>query len=1829
MATEKRKAIIADRPAKKIKFDDSGEPKPVKRTAEKKSSKAPVEAKPLKKALDKPKEETRPKSLKSSLLNGEERAFPRGGASVLTPLEQRQIKADAERDVLFEEAGKSKVVREEYGNDDMAVDDAPKSATKKRSKGSKSKATGEEEEMEIVRIQGLGYKTLTTGSLVLGQVTGITSKDVALALPNNLTGYVPITAISERVNERIQALLTEDAKEQEDGEDDEDIDLHKLFRTGQFLRAYVTSTVSESERGGKSKRHIELSVNPRQANTGLTDLATSYTVQASVKSVEDHGVVMDLGLEDTSVRGFVSKKELGQSWKIDDLQQGQVMLCTVTGLASDGKVVKLCPDPLRLSELNKHILKEAKTIDPFIPGTAVEVLVTSLADGGLTGKIMGTVDATADVMHSGSGLNKEAFEKIKPAQKISARIIFTLPKSENRKVGISLLDHVKKFEEQAKSAKKKSKLANSQIIDEAKVMRIVPGTGVYFDVAAGQPGFAHISKLSDENVDALFEETGPFALHTVHKARVLNHNPIDGLYNISLQQSVLDRKFLKLEDVQVGSIVEGKVDKMILGPKGITGVLVNLEEGISGLVPEMHMADVKLQHPEKKFRENFPVRARVLSVDPERRQLRLTLKKTLLNTDAAVWQDYTHINVGDESAGTIINVKHNGAVVQFYSNVRAWLPVSEMSEAYISDASQHFRVGQTVTVHAKQVNAEDNEMIVSCRDTPAFNERQNTAWQQLTPGQVVTAKITELAKEMISVETDSGINGLIRAAHLGDGTEEKSKKLLKQLRVGQGMSELLILDKNERQHVLTLSNKQSLIKSAKEKTLIKSIADATPGTQVHGFVRNVTPDGIFVEFGAGVVGYMPKTQITKDRLAQPAFGYRKDMTVSAKVLSVDSAQQRFVLTLREDQAPAPPSRKAVASVTLTLQNPVDGVSTSLDDYTLGKETKVRITSIKDTQLNVQLADNLQGRVDVSEVFDSWDDISDRKRPLAKFRPRQELSVRILGIHDARSHRFLPISHRNASVPVFELTAKSSNLASEGDILTLSDLKVGSTHLAFVNNIAESHLWANITPNIRGRIAFLDLSSDSALRDISANHPVGSVIRVEVKSLDASANRLDLVPVGASSQTIKSLSDISVNASYPGKVLRVTERSVHVALSDTVSGVIDLTSISDDFSTASTAQFDRNTIIRACAVDVDMPNKRLFLSVRPSKVLSSSLPVADPQITSLSQLKSGSIKRGFIKLVRPNGVVIALGPRVEAFVKVADLSDRYIKDWQAEFETDKLVKGRILEVDENLNHVQMTIKRSQVEEDFVPPRKMEDLEEGEVVTGRVRKVEAFGVFVDVDDTNPRVSGLCHRTEIADGRIGDITAMFDEGDKVKAKILAIDLQKRRISFGLKASYFKDADGEGEQSLDDSDGDAEAGVALGDISSGDEMDVSGGIDLEEAVQSDASSDEEAGSDTEMSEAPPATGLKTAGFDWTGTSAFATPTTDADKEASAPLPKSRKSSQPATYTDHTADLDLTGPQTPSDFERLLLSSPHSSSLWIQYMAHHLRLSETSTARSIAQRALTTIPLRELDEKQAIWLALLNLEVNFADSGPASEARTEQTFRDACAVQDPFTMHVNMASILSQAGRLDAAERLYDGMIASSPSNAPNPFSANGAGSGVTNAKMAKSFRARSETWLSFARFLFDQDKAGKARGLLPRALQSVEEREKREVTVSFALLEFGEKGDAERGRTVLEGVVGEWPRFNRGWDRWVEGEEGLLKRLVEAGEEGADQIGRIKALFERMTKGKLKARRARTVFKRWREFEERYGDERDVERVMALAKEWVEKAGREKEEEEGEGED
>lgn len=143
--------------------------------------------------------------------------------------------------------------------------------------------------------------------------------------------------------------------------------------------------------------------------------------------------------------------------------------------------------------------------------------------------------------------------------------------------------------------------------------------------------------------------------------------------------------------------------------------------------------------------------------------------------------------------------------------------------------------------------------------------------------------------------------------------------------------------------------------------------------------------------------------------------------------------------------------------------------------------------------------------------------------------------------------------------------------------------------------------------------------------------------------------------------------------------------------------------------------------------------------------------------------------------------------------------------------------------------------------------------------------------------------------------------------------------------------------------------------------------------------------------------------------------PLSSEDEEDTTSAKKQKRKKQIAH--DLTADMHTKAPESNADFERLLLGSPNSSYLWIQYMSFQLQLSEVDKAKEIAQRALQTIHFREEQEKLNVWIALLNLECAYG-----TEDSLENAFKAAARANDSKTVHLRLAAILEQAEKYEVS---------------------------------------------------------------------------------------------------------------------------------------------------------------------------------------------------------------
>jgi small subunit ribosomal protein S1 len=157
-------------------------------------------------------------------------------------------------------------------------------------------------------------------------------------------------------------------------------------------------------------------------------------------------------------------------------------------------------------------------------------------------------------------------------------------------------------------------------------------------------------------------------------------------------------------------------------------------------------------------------------------------------------------------------------------------------------------------------------------------------------------------------------------------------------------------------------------------------------------------------------------------------------------------------------------------------------------------------------------------------------------------------------------------------------------------------------------------------------------------------------------------------------------------------------------------------------------------------------------------------------------KEGDVVEGKVVRKIKGGLLLDVG--VPVFLPASQIDIRRTGDISDYIGQD--LKAQIIKIDEARMNIVVS-RRRLIEEDRkrMKERLLEELEEGQLVTGVVKNIADFGVFVDLGG----IDGLLHITDMSWGRISHPQEMVNIDDKIEVKILKLDRKRERIALGLK--------------------------------------------------------------------------------------------------------------------------------------------------------------------------------------------------------------------------------------------------------------------------------------------------------------------------------------------------------------------------------------------------------------------------------------------------------------
>ncbi|KAI5448963.1 rRNA biogenesis protein rrp5 [Naganishia albida] len=1045
-----------------------------KRTHEEAGSRPTKKAKTENAPTKKPSAAPRP--VFTSSLVADETDFPRGGGTSLTPFEYKGLREEGRREADAEIAEEKK---------------KRKAAALKRAKNGKDKPKtkdGEEVDKDMIRVEHLNYKRLLPGTRLLARVQAVLPLHLILSLPNQLLAHVPITEVSSTLTDRLTKGEKEDdedmeidANAEEDDEEDADTpELSQLYQPGQYVSGIVTQNFP-SESSNKSflgmytpteqtrlASRIEMSLRPEKVNEGVmkADVTTGYRLTGSVKSEEDHGFAIDLGLKD--VEGFLKKEDAATK----TLFVGQVLDFVVT--SSNGRLAQLTIDETQ----NKRTLGPDvyTNVSSILPGHLVNCLITAIIPAGLNVKISGFFDGTIDLTHLGIG-DKDIEKEFKLGKKIKARIIYDNLAQTPKRFGLSLLPHIIDLSS-PKAAKGKGSLETplpiGTFMERVNVVRVAKDFGLECQTQEGYHAFVHISHVADERPAALSATSGTWRIGTKHKARVIGHSPMDGVILLSFEKRVLEQRFMQVSEIKVGEVMKGTISRFT-----DKAIFINVSGSVDGVVWPLHYADIQLKHPEKRFKAGNTVKCRVFGIEPEKSRVKLTLKKSLVDSKFPTPASFEEYRGDMVTSGVISKIFEKGCLVELFGGQVAYVPMAEASESFIKDLHSIFFVGKPVNVKITSIDRETRKMFASIKQAlPTFVEKA-----AINVDDVVTAEVAEVHQDQIAMKVlPSGARGILSIGNLAHFRNVNMASLRKDLKIGETLEHLKVVAKNPDNGLLILVNQQSEEALEKSRTKISGgleLSSLSPGQVYPARVSAKINQSYIVKVTKNTKGRLHFTDMADDYDTIEELS--TSQIVKCSVVNVDVTNHQIDFSTR-------PSRFGDSSAVKDRE--INGI----DDVKVGQKLRGFVKNISSGGVYVALGRNVTARVMIKELFDDF--VAEWQ---GRFQVNQLVQGKITGV-DVKKNQ-VEMSFKKKPGKVAAKQKPTSGLA---------DFAVGQKVDTLVRKVEPYGVFLRINgTNLSGLCHRSEVSDDpnADVANALSSYREGDKLKAKIVSIDSEKNKI--------------------------------------------------------------------------------------------------------------------------------------------------------------------------------------------------------------------------------------------------------------------------------------------------------------------------------------------------------------------------------------------------------------------------------------------------------------------------------------------------------------------------------------------------------------------------------------------------------------------------------------------------------------------------------------------------------------------------------------------------
>jgi len=327
----------------------------------------------------------------------------------------------------------------------------------------------------------------------------------------------------------------------------------------------------------------------------------------------------------------------------------------------------------------------------------------------------------------------------------------------------------------------------------------------------------------------------------------------------------------------------------------------------------------------------------------------------------------------------------------------------------------------------------------------------------------------------------------------------------------------------------------------------------------------------------------------------------------------------------------------------------------------------------------------------------------------------------------------------------------------------------------VDGVIFGRVKGGFTVDLSGAIAFLPGSQVDVrpVRDVTPLMNITQpfqILKMDKRRGNIVVSRRAVLEEARAEQRADLLQNLEEGQVKEGIVKNITDYGAFVDLGG-IDGLLHVTDMSWRRVNHPSEILGIGDTVKVQIIKVNPENQRISLGMKqlesdPWEGVAAKYPV------------SGRFK-GRVTNITDYGAFVELEPGVEGLVHVSEMS------WtKKNFHPGKIVSQSqevevmILEVDPDKRRISLGLKQCMENpwEAFA-----DKLPVGSVVEGQVKNITEFGLFIGLDDD---VDGMVHLSDIDWSEPGEkAIERFNKGDVVKAKVLDVDVDKERISLGIK--------------------------------------------------------------------------------------------------------------------------------------------------------------------------------------------------------------------------------------------------------------------------------------------------------------------------------------------------------------------------------------------------------------------------------------------------------------